>query len=78
MNQLTNRQAMKASPFADQDFADCPTCDVPGCVCEWCDDCGTDVNPYIHFSEWNPAGGVHVSDGAIREQIRIGLNGGTK
>lgn len=49
---------------------DCKMCGVDGCVCDWCDDCERVVNPYEHFSEWNPTGGVHPSDGAIREVLR--------
>lgn len=47
----------------------CGTCGVSGCVCEWCDDCERDVNPYEHFSEWNPEGGAHVSDIALRAWV---------
>ncbi len=44
----------------------CETCGAEGCVCEWCDDCEANVNCYEHFLEWNPEGGVHISDVALR------------
>lgn len=44
----------------------CETCGVEGCVCEYCDQCGTNVNPYEHFLEWNPEGGLHISGVAMR------------
>jgi hypothetical protein len=27
----------------------CMACGVAGCVCEWCDYCQRDVNPWAHF-----------------------------
>lgn len=47
----------------------CERCGVSGCVCEYCDDCERDVNPYTHFREWNPDSGAHVSDIALRAWV---------
>lgn len=44
----------------------CETCAVKGCICEYCDECDKDVNPYEHFMDWNE-NGKHFSD--------VGLHG---
>lgn len=49
----------------ESDYPVCDTCGVKGCVCEFCDECKVNVNPYEHFMEWNPASGAHISQPAI-------------